>query len=79
MSANRIPAMINFTAGAANIASACKVAKVATIVTSRAFVEKAKLKKLIEQLQSRKSPFVYLEDLRGQRDLSRQDFGGAAL
>ncbi len=63
MSANRVPAMINFTAGAANISSACKVAKVATIVTSRAFVEKANLEKLIEQLQSQVA-FVYLEDLR---------------
>jgi len=63
MSANRVPAMINFTAGAANISSACRVAKVATIVTSRAFVEKANLEKLIEQLRAQVA-FVYLEDLR---------------
>ncbi len=36
MSAGRVPAMINFTAGAANILSACKAAEVKVIVTSRA-------------------------------------------
>ena len=63
MSANRVPAMINFTSGAANIASACKAAQVSTIVTSRAFVEKAKLEKLIEQLR-KQIALVYLEDVR---------------
>ena len=63
MSANRVPAMINFTSGAANISSACKAAKVSTIVTSRAFVEKAKLEKLIEQLRTQVA-LVYLEDVR---------------
>ncbi len=63
MSANRVPAMINFTAGAANIMSACRAARVSTIVTSRAFVEKAQLEKLIEQVSMR-AEFVYLEDLR---------------
>ena len=43
MSAGRVPAMINFTAGAANILAACKAAEVTTIVTSRAFIEKGKL------------------------------------
>jgi acyl-[acyl-carrier-protein]-phospholipid O-acyltransferase / long-chain-fatty-acid--[acyl-carrier-protein] ligase len=63
MSANRVPAMINFTAGAGNIASACKAAQVSTIVTARAFIEKAKLGKLIEALQGQVA-FVYLEDVR---------------
>ena len=43
MSAGRVPAMINFTAGAANILAACKAAKLDTIVTSRAFIEQGKL------------------------------------
>jgi acyl-[acyl-carrier-protein]-phospholipid O-acyltransferase / long-chain-fatty-acid--[acyl-carrier-protein] ligase len=64
MSANRVPAMINFTSGAANIASACRAAQISTIVTSRAFIEKAKLGKLIEALQGQIS-LVYLEDVRG--------------
>ena len=45
MSAGRVPAMINFTAGAANILAACAAAEVSTIVTARAFVEKGKLER----------------------------------
>ena len=45
MSAGRVPAMINFTAGAANILAACKAAEVTTIVTSRAFIEKAQARR----------------------------------
>ena len=39
--------MINFTAGAANILVACRAAEVDTILTSHAFVEKARLEKLV--------------------------------
>ncbi len=63
MSAGRVPAMINFTAGAANVMAACKAAKVDTIVTARAFVEKAKLQPLVDQL-SPSLKFVWLEDVR---------------
>src|SRR5262249_10884876 len=47
MSAGRVPAMINFTAGASNILAACSAAELGAIVTSRAFVEKARLDKLV--------------------------------
>jgi acyl-[acyl-carrier-protein]-phospholipid O-acyltransferase/long-chain-fatty-acid--[acyl-carrier-protein] ligase len=63
MSAGRVPAMINFTAGVANILSACKAAEVTTILTSRGFVEKAKLEALVEAL-SAQLRIVYLEDIR---------------
>ncbi|MFL5080870.1 MAG: AMP-binding protein, partial [Microvirga sp.] len=63
MSAGRVPAMINFTAGAANILSACKAAEIATIVTSRGFVEKAKLEPLAGAL-AETVRVVYLEDVR---------------
>jgi acyl-[acyl-carrier-protein]-phospholipid O-acyltransferase/long-chain-fatty-acid--[acyl-carrier-protein] ligase len=63
LSANRPPAMINFTAGPANILAACTAAQVKTIVTSRAFIEKAKLGPLAERLGQEIS-LCYLEDLR---------------
>ena len=63
MSAGRVPAMINFTAGAANILAACKAAEVTTIVTSRAFIEKAKLGAVAEQL-AQTATVIYLEDVR---------------
>ncbi len=42
MSAGRVPAMINFTSGAANVLGACRAAEVDTILTARAFVEKGR-------------------------------------
>ncbi|MFE1600222.1 acyl-[ACP]--phospholipid O-acyltransferase [Methylobacterium sp. ID0610] len=65
MSAGRVPAMINFTAGAATILSACKAAEVETLVTSRAFVEKGRLDALVAGL-SPSLRIVYLEDVRGR-------------
>ncbi|WP_375465527.1 acyl-[ACP]--phospholipid O-acyltransferase, partial [uncultured Methylobacterium sp.] len=62
-SAGRVPAMINFSAGAANILSACRAAEVSTILTSRAFIEKGRLGALVEAIQG-KVDLVYLEDVR---------------
>ena len=63
MSIGRVPAMINFTAGATNILAACKAARLDTILTSRAFVEKGKLDALIAALE-REIKIVYLDDIR---------------
>ncbi len=63
MSAGKVPAMINFTAGAANILSACKAAEVKTILTSRAFVAQAKLGLVLDEV-GRHVEIVWLEDLR---------------
>lgn len=63
MSAGRVPAMINFTAGVMNIASGCRAAGVKVILTSRTFVEKAHLEKIVDGL-GHEFRLVYLEDLR---------------
>jgi acyl-[acyl-carrier-protein]-phospholipid O-acyltransferase / long-chain-fatty-acid--[acyl-carrier-protein] ligase len=63
MSAGRVPAMINFTSGAANILAACRAAEIDTILTSRTFVEKGRLDHLVAQLEP-KVRIVYLEDIR---------------
>src|SRR5262249_51204373 len=62
MSGGRVPALINFTAGAANVLAACRAAQIDTIVTSRAFVEKGRLENLIAQVQAQVR-IVYLEDV----------------
>ncbi len=62
-SAGRVPAMINFSAGAANVLSACKTAEVDTILTSRAFIEKGRLGALVEAIRGAVT-LVYLEDIR---------------
>jgi acyl-[acyl-carrier-protein]-phospholipid O-acyltransferase/long-chain-fatty-acid--[acyl-carrier-protein] ligase len=63
MSGGRVPAMINFTAGAANILAACRASQVDTILTSRAFVEKGRLDNVVAQLATQVR-IVYLEDVR---------------
>jgi acyl-[acyl-carrier-protein]-phospholipid O-acyltransferase / long-chain-fatty-acid--[acyl-carrier-protein] ligase len=62
-SAGRVPAMINFSAGAANILGACRAGQVDTILTSRTFVEKGRLDNLVAQLE-KQVRLVYLEDVR---------------
>jgi acyl-[acyl-carrier-protein]-phospholipid O-acyltransferase / long-chain-fatty-acid--[acyl-carrier-protein] ligase len=63
VSSGRVPAMINFTAGAASVLSACKAAEIKTIVTSRGFIKKGRMEKLIESLTGVVS-LIYLEDVR---------------
>ncbi|UVC08365.1 acyl-[ACP]--phospholipid O-acyltransferase [Rhizobium sp. TH2] len=63
MSAGKVPAMLNFTAGATNILSACTAAKVKHVLTSRAFVTQAKLGPVIEEME-KQVKIVWLDDLR---------------
>jgi acyl-[acyl-carrier-protein]-phospholipid O-acyltransferase/long-chain-fatty-acid--[acyl-carrier-protein] ligase len=63
MSAGRVPAMVNFTAGVSAIKAAGTVAAFDTIVTSRAFVAKARYETLVAELETSFS-LVYLEDIR---------------
>jgi acyl-[acyl-carrier-protein]-phospholipid O-acyltransferase/long-chain-fatty-acid--[acyl-carrier-protein] ligase len=62
-SAGRAPAMLNYSAGSAQIETACDVAKVATVITARAFVEKAKLQDVIARLEASGRRIVWLEDV----------------
>ena len=59
----RVPAMLNYTSGTAGMQNACIAAGVKTVITSRQFVEAAKLHDTIAAIQGVK--FLYLEDLRG--------------
>ncbi|HEX2793083.1 MAG TPA: MFS transporter, partial [Croceicoccus sp.] len=59
----RVPAMLNFTAGEANLKSACATARVRTVVTARAFVEQAKLDGAVAALVGEGIAIRYLEDI----------------
>lgn len=65
LSRGRVPAMLNFTAGAKNLLAACRAAQVSKVVTAKKFVELAGLEKLIEDL-SGAVDIIYLEDVREQ-------------
>jgi acyl-[acyl-carrier-protein]-phospholipid O-acyltransferase/long-chain-fatty-acid--[acyl-carrier-protein] ligase len=58
----RVPAMLNFTAGLANIRAACVAVEARTIITSRRFVEQGKLETLIAGLGA-DYRILYLEDV----------------
>jgi acyl-[acyl-carrier-protein]-phospholipid O-acyltransferase / long-chain-fatty-acid--[acyl-carrier-protein] ligase len=58
----RTAAMLNYTAGVDGMQAACTAAQVRTIITSRSFVEQAKLGDKLAALQG--VHLLYLEDLR---------------
>lgn len=62
---SRVPAMLNYTVGAQGMASACRTAKITTVLTSRRFVEAAKLTAAVDLLQQEVN-VVFLEDLRAK-------------
>jgi acyl-[acyl-carrier-protein]-phospholipid O-acyltransferase/long-chain-fatty-acid--[acyl-carrier-protein] ligase len=64
----RVPAMINFTSGADGVQSACAAASIKLILTSRAFLERAKLQPLVDSLKG--VNIVLLEDLRARLTLA---------
>ena len=61
---NRIPAMLNYTAGTAGMQNACIAANIKTVITSHKFIEAANLESVVANFQNLN--IVYLEDLRAQ-------------
>lgn len=58
----RVPAMLNYSTGAAGMISACQTAQIKTVLSSRKFVELAHLQTDLDLL-SEKVDVIYLEDL----------------
>lgn len=58
----RVPAMLNYTAGREGLESARRTARLRTVITSRLFLEKARLGAVAERLRETVR-LVYLEDL----------------
>jgi acyl-[acyl-carrier-protein]-phospholipid O-acyltransferase/long-chain-fatty-acid--[acyl-carrier-protein] ligase len=65
-SGGRVPAMLNYTAGLANLKAACTAAQLKTIVTARAFVTQAKLGDIVAGLEGEGVSILYLEDIAQQ-------------
>jgi acyl-[acyl-carrier-protein]-phospholipid O-acyltransferase/long-chain-fatty-acid--[acyl-carrier-protein] ligase len=69
----RVPAMLNFTAGAATIKSALKTTKITRIVTARRFIELGKFDALAAELAA-KAELIYLEDVRERISVADKTF-----
>lgn len=59
----RVTAMLNYTAGLANLKAACTAAEIRTIVTARAFVDQAKLGEVVAGLEAAGVRTLWLEDI----------------
>jgi acyl-[acyl-carrier-protein]-phospholipid O-acyltransferase / long-chain-fatty-acid--[acyl-carrier-protein] ligase len=59
----RVPAMLNFTSGAAALKSALRTAQVKRVLTARRFIELGGFQSLIDELAEH-ATIVYLEDVR---------------
>ncbi|GJL86185.1 MAG: acyl-[ACP]--phospholipid O-acyltransferase [Micavibrio sp.] len=70
----RVPAMLNFSVGAASLVSASQTAKVKTVLTSRRFIELGRLDDVIEEI-AKHAEIVYLEDIKGEIGLGDKFYG----
>lgn len=58
----RVPAMLNYTVGSQGMISACETAVLKRVITSRKFIEQAKLQTAVDAL-AEKVELIYLEDI----------------
>lgn len=63
MSAGKVPSMINFTAGITGVLAACRASGTRVVLTSKAFIEKAKLEGLVTEM-AQSVAVIYVEDIR---------------
>ncbi|MBV9521887.1 MAG: acyl-[ACP]--phospholipid O-acyltransferase, partial [Alphaproteobacteria bacterium] len=70
----RVPALLNFSTGAAGMLAACRAARLETVLTSRRFVAAAKLDAAVSMLATL-SRVVYLEDIRASLGFADRLFG----
>lgn len=64
----RVPAMMNYTAGAEGLQAAIELSRLRTVLTLRSFVEKARLESTLARL--RDVQILYLEDFKSQLRLA---------
>src|SRR3984893_13581134 len=74
----RVPAMLNHTAGADGVLPACRPAGLRRFITSRRFVELAKLAALAERLAG-EMELIWLEDVRERLGVIDKLYGAIAL
>src|SRR5690606_6431287 len=63
-SAGRVAAMMNYTAGPASVTAAVQTADIRTVVSSKAFIEKAGLADVVAAVEKGGAKLLWLEDVR---------------
>jgi acyl-[acyl-carrier-protein]-phospholipid O-acyltransferase/long-chain-fatty-acid--[acyl-carrier-protein] ligase len=74
LAVGRVPAMLNYSAGAVNMAAACAASQCRTIITSRRFIEQGELGGAVAVL-SETARIIYLEDLRAELGIFDKLYG----
>ena len=69
----KTPVMINFTAGQANVKAAADVSGITTVITSRRFVQQAKLEELVDAMRGYVR-IIMLDDIRKEVTLADKAF-----
>lgn len=64
ISAGRVAAMINYTAGPASVTAAIRTAVIRTVVSSRSFIEKAGIDDIVAAVEAGGARMLWLEDVR---------------
>ncbi len=64
MAYERVPAMLNFSSGLANVVSTSKTAVLKSVLTSRTFIEEQKLTPIVDALTANGVRILYLEDIK---------------
>lgn len=62
--ANRVPAILNYSSGTATMVNCVRLAKLKQVITSRAFLERAKID--VEPIRAAGIEIIYLEEVRPQ-------------
>lgn len=76
-SSGKAAAMINYTAGPANVTAAMKTAAVKTVLSSRAFVEKAAIGDIVTAIEAAGARVIWLEDVRAKINIVDKLLGAA--
>ena len=71
---DRVPAMLNFSAGLKSVSAGCRAGRITTVISSRKFIAKAGLQDLIKGLKPQVK-FLWTEDIRASINVFDKVFG----
>lgn len=75
----KIPCMLNFSAGIANILSCIDSVQISSVVTSKTFIEQGKLQHIEQAIKDHKINMIYLEDIKENISFLDKLYGFCAM